>query len=688
MKKANRLKSRGTNTARTHDSGLPAGLVNGSVPVGAASGQDARGLGWWLRPIHVASFIVLLLAAMPIGPFAFLPPVVAVPIVVAVLLMTLHRPGTPEYAGLLPRRATLAIEVAVVVWTLAAYMIFKVAGLHPSGTDDNIYFYMAKRFSEGAVPYRDFFFAHPPVHLLVPAAVFGVGGYSIGLAKMIPVAAQMIAAACLYLAIRPASRTIALVAVVLHLFAYQVLMGSTDMNGENLMTAFLAASLLASTRRLHVLAGGLAGLALGCGLYALAGVLALGFVTTAAGRRDGMKFLLGVAASFGALCLVFRIIGGDAFWDGVVTYHLNKAVRDADKVPVFAGANPFAWLAALVRNLVSFLSDRDTAKWLYYHLPVVLASIVALLVLALPTLAALSKNTLRASRGGNRRILGPANLAALGLVAAALFIVQWAALAETYDFYLVPMWFFLAIPAAYGVAWAWTGLGTAAWNRSLALPSLACGLLLLHPLGGLGLSNGLWPEESAAPGEVVTYEWREPWTLASLGPVSKALFFKDNRVRGTDEPPWRHALWNKLLTFSTVRDIASVIKDAGPPDETLSGASTLAPLVALEAGRRLAADEADTNGKRFRTGMLTDLAFARRICADRVRWLVAAPRSHFEPKRLESDPLWSRLFERYREFEDSQLLHRRGFPIVLFRLKDGATLPDGTPCGRIAEVIP
>jgi hypothetical protein len=114
----------------------------------------------------------------------------------------------------------------------------------------------------------------------------------------------------------------------------------------------------------------------------------------------------------------------------------------------------------------------------------------------------------------------------------------------------------------------------------------------------------------------------------------------------------------------------------------------LLPLVALEAGRRMAGDEADTNGKRFNTGQLSDAEFARRICADKVRWLVASARSHFEPSRLEADPLWSGLFQKHREFTDAQLLHRRGFPITLYRLKDGATLPDGTPCTGGATVTP
>jgi hypothetical protein len=701
-----------------HGNERPGGPPAVAVPTGGL----ATGGRWWarIRPIHVALPIVGILLGLPGGPFAALPLVVAAPIVLAAIVLAAA--GWPGAAGdvargrpALPAWAGTAIEAALVAWTVAAFLLFKVAGLHPSGTDDNIYFYLARRLSEGAVPYRDFFFAHPPVHLLIPGAVFGVGGFSIGLAKMIPVTAQMIAAVCLYLAARRTSRGMAVLAVAFHLFAYQVLMGSTDMNGENLMTAFLAAGLLAASRGRYGLAGGLAGLGLGCGLYALAGVLVLGLAAAAGGRRALGRFGLGVLATFGGVCGLFWILGGGAFWDGVVTYHLGKAVRDPDKVPVFASANPFAWIGALARNLGAFLIDHETAKWLYYHLPIVVAVTIAAAALVGRTLVAWMRAPAegparRSRRRGPetsqartadapardptvavRRGLPsgrPEDFALLGLAAGGLFVLQWAALAETYDFYLVPMWFFLALPAAFAVDRSWTRLRDAGWDRHLAAPAIAGAMLALHPLAAGPLSDRLWPEERKAAGETVSYEWREPWALTALGPVSKALYFQDHRTRGVDEPPWRHALWNKQLTFSSVDEIAAVIRNDSAPDQTVTGASTLAPLVALEAGRRMAGDEADTNGKRFNTGQLSDAEFARRICADKVRWLVASARSHFEPSRLEADPLWSGLFQKHREFTDAQLLHRRGFPITLYRLKDGATLPDGTPCTGGATVTP
>ena len=42
--------------------------------------------------------------------------------------------------------------------------------------DENVYFYMAKSVSEGLVPYKDFFYAHPPLHVVALAALIKVFG--------------------------------------------------------------------------------------------------------------------------------------------------------------------------------------------------------------------------------------------------------------------------------------------------------------------------------------------------------------------------------------------------------------------------------------------------------------------------------------------------------------------------------
>jgi hypothetical protein len=626
---------------------------------------------------------LLLLAAIPGGPLDFLPAALRWPLALCAAA-ALWLPVAAAAGRPLPARLPAVLEALGLTAVFGTYLLLKVAGLHPSGTDDNIYFYLAVRTGQGAVPYRDFFFAHPPVHLLVPALVFRLTGFSIGVAKAIPALAQAAAGLCLYLALRRASRGLALAVVALHLTAYQVLMGSTDMNGENLMTAFLAGALLAAVRGRLALAGVLAALGLGSGLYAFAGVLTLAVAAGAAGRRARRRFGAGFGAAFGGLLLVFGLAGGRAFFDGVFAYHLAKPVK-GERLPVFASANPARILAALARNLADYLGSAELKKSLFFHPAEHLAALLGGGLIAGGAIQARVAGRAAAARAllSPRDLLAgtPEGFAKLGLLGTALFLVQWAGLSEVYDFYAVPMLAFTALPAGYALWRAFRLARDAAGWSDLRVPALVTALFALHLPAADALNRSLWPDEQRDAGATVRYEWRDPTALAGLARVTRALFFADERHKGEATPPYRHYLWNKLLAFSSVEEIAAHVRAHTAPDETLTGASTLAPLVALYAGRRLAGDEADTNNKRFAAGMLSDEQLFARACRDRVRYVLAAPRSHFSPAMLAQDRTVTRFFAREREFRDTRLLHHgRSFPITLYRRQDVAGLGDGLVC--------
>lgn len=655
------------------------------------------------RPWAALAFagVLVLFPLVPSHPLAFLPAVLFWPAYLGAAAWVGLRAAPGLGSRLLAGRAGSAVPEALALFLVfGSYVLLKSPGLHASGTDDNIYFYMAVRLGEGTIPYRDFFFSHPPMHLLVPALVFKVAGFSIGTAKMIPAVAQGLAGVFLYLTVRQASRTLAVVVVLLHLTAYQVLMGSTDMNGENLMTAFLAAALYAAVSGRPAWSGTLAAAALSCGLYAMAGVVALAVASAAASRRTIARWGIGFGAAFLVINLPFAVLGGSGYFEGVFEYHLAKPVKGGDRWPVFTSLNPFSVGRALFHNLGAWLGSPEFKKSLYYHAPAYLAAGIAVAGIAARALVAWFRSGPATRDGTSARdhaergtrgwpvILSPRDLLSgspEGLVkfaalAVVLFTFQWAALNEIYDFYLVPMMAFLAVPAGYALWGACDRVrAKVGWGRMAA--SLAViGVFWLHAPWAESLSRALWPEEHRARGEVVTYDWRDPDILAGPAALTRALFFADSRRKGEVTPHYRHYLWNKRLAFSTAWEIAEYVRTTTTPDETLTGASTLAPLVALLAGRRLAADEADTNAKRFKSGVLTEAAFFERVCADRVRYVLSAPRSYFHDAFMAHNPVIQTFFTRDREFVDQKLQHFRGFPITLYRRTDREGLPKGRVC--------
>ncbi len=619
-----------------------------------------------IRIAAVACVIILALGAVPYGPFHVVPRAELWPLLI--LLCATIAARTPVVSGRLPSWLTdgRAAEGVGLFIILSTWFLLKLVGLHASGTDDNIYFYLADRMAHGAVPYRDFFFSHPPVHLLVPAAFFKVFGFSVGLAKLIPVLAQTVAGAFLYLTLRRSSVTLALAGLFIHFSAYQILMGSTDMNGENIMTMFLWISAWAVATHRPLLGGLMSALAIGTGMYALAGVMAIGLMSFMTGWKKGIRFLAAFAGLAIAMFVTFRIIGGAAFTDGVFTYHTRKQVRAAGHESIFATRNPFMMLKILLVNLAVFLKGDIFFKTLYYHGAIFLLSLTGALVAAFTP--AVRKMKFDPRNAGH--------MAIFGVAAFGLFMLQWAAVNEVYDFYLVPMLSMMAPAAAYAVLRAVRGISAASSVRGLLLPAVVIAAAWIAIPAAMGINEKLWPEEQAMKGQTVRYEWRDPDILKTPARLTRALFFADHRERGDVTPFYRHYMWNKSLAFSTADEIATHVRNTTAPGETITGASTLAPLVAILADRRMAGDEADTNGKRFNSGMLDERAFIEKVCGDRVAYVVSAANSYFPYKKMTESPDMYGLFEPERTFQDGRLKHFAQFPITLFKVRQGA------PCGN------
>lgn len=649
----------------------------------------------WERPALVAVMTLLFLALplLPWHPLFFLPAVLYWPLYLgAIAGWWLHLVRDRGWFSPPEEVIGRVMESAGLILAFGAFLLLKLVGFHPSGTDENIYYYMAARMADGAIPYRDFFFSHPPVHLLVPTTVFGVLGFSVGVANAIPVVAQALAGLFLYLTIRPSSKVLAFVVLVLHFTTYQVLMGSTDMNGENLMTAFLMAALFAAVRGRFFASGLLAGLALGCGLYGLAGVLALAIAAAFHTKKSVARYSLGFAAGFGGVMIPFVILGGSGFVEGVFSYHMAKPVKGGDRVPLFGSANPFAVLNAFFNNLSAYLSSKGFGKSLYFHAPGYLAALLAMALILGKALV----NWWRPDAGSRKegaepwyRSLTPRDLLSgtpegtvkIAVLVAVLFLLEYSALNEFYDFYAVPMLSLLSVPAAYTLYRMYLDVREARSPKGLAVPVTVAVLFALHGAWAAHLNRSLWPQEISDTGKVVEYDWREPWVLPALSALSRHLFFVDKRVKGDVTPYYRHFVWNKRLTFSTLDDIADHIRANSTADETITGASTIAPLVALRADRRMAADEADTNSKRFKSGVLTEKEFFEAICSDNVRYIVSAPRSKFTRRFMQANPFIGRYFTREREFVDHQLNHFRDYHIALYRRVD----VNGLPAGRVCE---
>ena len=209
--------------------------------------------------------------------------------------------------GLLGHRLTVrakrVLEAVGLVGVLGTFFLLKIPGIRPSTTDENIYFYMADRFADGVLPYRDFFFAHPPLHWLPGLPVHGLLGFSPAAARVIPVGATLVSALAIFLtAKRHVGRVGAVAAVFALLTAFSLLRASSHWTGINLALMWSSLGMLFVLRRRCLTAGIMFDLGVCTGNYVLPGAVMAGLLAFFVSTRYRLP-MLGALAPLGGLAL-------------------------------------------------------------------------------------------------------------------------------------------------------------------------------------------------------------------------------------------------------------------------------------------------------------------------------------------------------------------------------------------------
>ncbi len=441
-----------------------------------------------------------------------------------------------------------------------------------------------------------------------------------------------------------------------------------------------------------------------------------------------VQLLIGFALVFGTIHILGVLVGGESYLDGVYRYHTQKKVKIVGYVGLENG--PLALISNLMATLQS--KDFLTATYYHgahFWLALLAPFAVALRIL----LRRSERDAAQlASQQNDRRVVRPppgpngASNAAdplddpdhwmmminprrwwrhpgMGGAALVLWIVtvamlgELAQLPERYDFYYTLMLPFAALSAAVTLTtllWlvrvcAGAGVRDADVldfrnlpSGPLFIPSQARLALL-----GLALCCAAWVPVNAAAnrvafptelspgggskgaGQLLRFEWVDAPGPKLLSDLGRVLFWRDWRVRGNLESGVLHYLWSKKRWFSTAETIAATIASRSRGVDTITGASTYAPIVALLAGRRMAADHVDTNSKTFKTGIIDEAEFWTRACKDNLRFIVAAPQSWFTVENMNRKPTVVRHFRLLEEFHDPALRHWRDEVIQLWERK-------------------
>ena len=501
-----------------------------------------------------------------------------------------------------PRPPALRVLIAVAAFAPLALLVFlflllKAYSLpiHPS--DEGIYFYGAKRMAEGALPYRDFFFAHPPVHLIVPALLFKLtGGYHFLVAKSVATFSAAFEGVAACLLVRKLARPgtprwlvegAAVLAAAAILLSESLLKASATMTGINLAGAFLAGAALLLAHRRPLAAGIVAGLATMTLIQAAPVAAVLAVAAWRQGRRPALRYCVGGAALVVLVHIVFLLIAGGAFLDQVYFYHLAKVGHPGE------GSLQVGYL--IVDNWTLFVS-----------------SAIGALALALA-----------------RRPW----VTALAAAAVLLQIIAMATRPRVFPFYFQPAFVPAAVALGLGLTEIGSGLLRGAGSplgRVRAGVLAAFLVLLMIPLRGPATPVFSSRRAEQLDTYAKSYRWVDAPLIGSWNGIIRSLFWQGGeRVAGEDYNAVTQYLWQRSRYTDTYPALVAKVREleAASPGLTLFGDSSLAPSVALDAGVRIPGDFVDTNIERFRSGVVKFATVAALLDAHPLTTLLIDPKS-------------------------------------------------------------
>lgn len=205
-----------------------------------------------------------------------------------------------------------------------------------SVSDENTYFYMSKLLIEGNMPYRDFFYAHPPIHLIYLSIFQTIFGFNIMVMKATSAIPVIIAAAFMFSIAREKLGNIeAILATAIFYFSYDVMRYSTFATWLTLSVMFLVSGTYFAMKKKHLTSGMLMAIASLTGIFSIIGFAAAGAYLLLTDKKGFLRYSLAFISLFAVASIAITIFLGTDYLRDVYQYHLLKPSEGAGKADIF-----------------------------------------------------------------------------------------------------------------------------------------------------------------------------------------------------------------------------------------------------------------------------------------------------------------------------------------------------------------
>ena len=416
---------------------------------------------------------------------------------------------------------------------LLLFAALKLYSLRYGAGDENMYFYMATRTAEGVLPYHDYTFAHPPLHLLPAVALFWLmDGFSFTAGRLLPALATAVAGVFLFRLSRRHGLAQGVIACTLFLLSYDVLRVSTHFSGANLAamwTAIALERLGAGRERTAAVAFALGTLT---AVYVAPTGAGAALALLAVDHRRALRFIATGLVVFASINLVCLAVFGGGFVQHVYLHHFEGLPTSMAVEHAFALA----------------------LRAVFAHEPLLLwGAVVGAVALAMEFDASVESRTDRSERPGSERPRSTwrAALQRISRDRPGLLVAVCAAMtnlaflssrSRIMVYYFMPLFVCAAPLAAHGMATLGRALALAArrWDRRALISATA--LLAVVAAGEAARQAAVRAEARDRRGAAVT---NHPWHgsgSTSLGRVVRPLLWRDPQIDGRWYPQLTHYL--------------------------------------------------------------------------------------------------------------------------------------------------
>ncbi|MBI2660515.1 glycosyltransferase family 39 protein [Candidatus Woesearchaeota archaeon] len=241
----------------------------------------------------------------------------------------------------------------------AAFVLITFKGLKTAQPgDENVYYYMGKLVSEGKIPYKDFFLAHPPLQIYMIASVYKIFGFSIIALKLIPLLSTLITAFCIFKIAQKFGNMEAITASLLFLSSYSVMFNSVFSFGIDVAAMLLIAGVYFSFNRGYYLLSGLFfGLAAITRLLALVPIAVILLYFLFSGKKAFFKLSLSFLMIF-LLANGAFFLASDSYFSNVYGYHLQKTFGGKENFREYFDILKLNWILFFSALLFIFANAR------------------------------------------------------------------------------------------------------------------------------------------------------------------------------------------------------------------------------------------------------------------------------------------------------------------------------------------